>query len=156
MAGGVTNEHPRLRVRMAVAAIVLGLVAVSVRMPNATASPARTAPEGSGIKWKKCEGKPRDDQLQCATVSVPFDWDHPEGKQIDLAVIRRLASRPAERIGSMFVNPGGPGDSGVTLVQTSGADFDAWGGGRFDVVGWDPRGTNGSSPVECFTSTAAQ
>jgi pimeloyl-ACP methyl ester carboxylesterase len=56
----------------------------------------------------------------------------------------------------MFVNPGGPGDSGVTLVQTSGADFDAWGGGRFDVVGWAPRGVDGSSPVECFTSTAAR
>ena len=93
--------------------------------------------------------------MQCATVSVPLDWDHPKGKQIELAVIRRLASRPQERIGSMFVNPGGPGQSGVDVVQTSGADFDAWGGGRFDVVGWDPRGTNGSSPVECFTSTAA-
>ena len=55
MAGGVTDEHPRLRVRTAVAAIVLGLVAVSVSTPNATASPARTGSEGSGIKWKKCK-----------------------------------------------------------------------------------------------------
>ena len=73
-------------------------------------------------------------------VSVPLDWDHPNGKKIELAVIRRLASRPQQRIGSMFVNPGGPGESGYELVQTSGADFDAWGGGRFDVVGWDPAG----------------
>ena len=156
MAGGVTSGNPRLRVRAAVAAIVLGLVAVSVSTPNATASPARTGSEGSGIKWKKCKGKPRDDQLQCATVSVPLDWDHPQGKQIELAVIRRLASRPQEGIGSMFVNPGGPGDSGYNLVANSGGDFDDWGRGRFDVVGWDPRGTHRSSPVECFTSTAAR
>ena len=52
----------------------------------------------------------------------------------------------------MFVNPGGPGQSGVELVLDGGADFDAWGDGRFDIVGWDPRGTNDSSPVQCFTS----
>ena len=56
----------------------------------------------------------------------------------------------------MFVNPGGPGQSGVELVRDGGADFDAWGDGRFDVVGWDPRGTNDSSPVECFTSSEAE
>ena len=156
MARGVTGENPRLRVRTAVAAIVLGLVAVSVSTPYAAASPARTGSEGSGIKWKKCKGKPRDDQLQCATVSVPLDWDRPNGKQIELAVIRRLASRPQERIGSMFVIPGGPGQSGYDLVAESGAVLDKFGDGRFDVVGWDPRGTNRSSPVECFTNEPAQ
>jgi pimeloyl-ACP methyl ester carboxylesterase len=139
-----------------VAAIVLGLVAVSVSVPYAAASPARTGPAGSGIKWMKCKGKPRDDQLQCAMVSVPLDWDRPNGKQIELAVIRRLASRPRERIGSMFVIPGGPGQSGYDLVAGSGAELDKFGDGRFDVVGWDPRGTNRSSPVECFTNEAAQ
>ena len=156
MARGVTGESPRLRVRAAVAAIVLGLVAVSMSTPNAAASPARTGPAGSGIKWVKCKGKPRDDQLQCATVSVPLDWDRPNGKQIELAVIRRLASRPNRRIGSMFVIPGGPGLSGYDLVAGSGAELDKFGDGRFDVVGWDPRGTNRSSPVECFTNEAAQ
>ena len=87
---------------------------------------------------------------------MPLDWDRPDGKKIELAVNRHRASRPEKRIGSMFVNPGGPGESGVELVGTGGADFDAWGGGRFDVVGWDPRGTNASSPVDCFTSTAAR
>ena len=156
MARGVTGESPRLRVRTAVAAIVLGLVAVSMSTPNAAASPARTGPAGSGIKWVKCKGKPRDDQLQCATVSVPLDWDRPNGQQIGLAVIRRLASRPQERIGSMFVIPGGPGLSGYDLVAGSGAELDKFGDGRFDVVGWDPRGTNRSSPVECFTNEPAQ
>ncbi len=87
---------------------------------------------------------------------MPLDWDKPNGKQIELAVIRYLASRPQERIGSMFVNPGGPGQSGVDVVLGGAEDFDRWGGGRFDIVGWDPRGTNRSAPMKCFTSTAAE
>lgn len=88
-------------------------------------------------------------RLQCARVRVPLDWARPTGAKISLALIRHLAS-------SMFVNPGGPGQSGVKLVRDGGSDFDAWGGGRFDVVGWDPRGTNASDPVRCFTSEASQ
>jgi pimeloyl-ACP methyl ester carboxylesterase len=108
-------------------------------------------------RWTSCEAPyDKDDQLQCGKFSVPLDWDRPDGTHIDLAVARRLAGKPAERIGSMLVNPGGPGQSGVDLALGSGDDFDAWGGGRFDVVGWDPRGTNRSSPVNCFTSDAAE
>ena len=156
MARGVASDNPRLRVRMALPVVVLSVVAASVGTSSAVAA-GQPAPEASGIAWTSCD--PPDSQghhFECAKVAVPLDWDRPNGKKIELAVIRYLASRPKKRIGSMFVNPGGPGDSGVTLVQTSGADFDAWGGGRFDVVGWDPRGTNGSSPVDCFTSTAAR
>ena len=136
--------------------VVLSVVAASVGTSSAVAAD-QPAPEASGIAWTSCD--PPDSQghhFECAKVAVPLDWDRPNGKKIELAVMRYLAGRPKQRIGSMFVNPGGPGDSGVKLVQTSGADFDAWGGGRFDVVGWDPRGTNGSSPVDCFTSTAAR
>ena len=56
----------------------------------------------------------------------------------------------------MFINPGGPGDTGVGLVQGLGDEIDSWGGGRFDVVSWDPRGTNASTPVRCFTSTRSE
>ena len=95
-------------------------------------------------------------RLQCARVRVPLDWSRPNGEQIELAVIRHLASRSGRRIGSMFINPGGPGESGVALVRDAGSELDAWGGGRFDVVGWDPRGTNRSDPVRCFTSEASE
>jgi pimeloyl-ACP methyl ester carboxylesterase len=83
-----------------------------------------------------------------------LDWARPAGAKISLAVIRHLASHPGRRIGSMFMNPGGPGESGVELVRDNGAELDAWGGGRFDLVSWDPRGTNASDPVRCFTSKA--
>jgi len=123
----------------------------AARMQRAAASTARPAVNQSGIAWTSC-----GDRLECARVPVPLDWSDPNGKHIELAVIRHLASRAEERIGSMFINPGGPGDSGVGLVQASGADLDAWGDGRFDVVSWDPRGTHGSSPMRCFTDDASE
>jgi pimeloyl-ACP methyl ester carboxylesterase len=79
-----------------------------------------------------------------------LDWRHPGGPSIGLAVIRHLASRPGQRIGSLFLNPGGPGDSGVAAVAGRGEALDAMTDGRFDIVGWDPRGSGGSAPVSCF------
>ena len=56
----------------------------------------------------------------------------------------------------MLINPGGPGDTGVGLVRGGGAELDQWGGGRFDVVSWDPRGTNASTHVRCFASEQSE
>lgn len=89
--------------------------------------------------------------MECTSVPVPLDWDAPNGPRIALSVIRRLASRPDQRIGSLFVNPGGPGDSGVGYVAERGLALDALTQGRFDIVGWDIRGgAGGSAPVTCF------
>ena len=141
-----------VELRTAASAVVaLCLIAGSVGTSSAIAA-GQPAPEAPGMAWTSCD--PPDSQghhFECAKVAVPLDWNRPNGTKIELAVIRYLASRPNQRIGSMFVNPGGPGDSGVQLVETSGADFDAWGGGRFDVVGWDPRGTNDSSSVDAMS-----
>jgi pimeloyl-ACP methyl ester carboxylesterase len=97
-------------------------------------------------------------RLQCAQVRVPLDWSRPRGATISLKVIRRLASRPDRRIGSVFFNPGGPGVSGVGIVSDpqEGAQLDRVAGGRFDIVSWDPRGTNASTPVRCFRSDVLQ
>ncbi|GAA4793731.1 alpha/beta hydrolase [Actinomycetospora chlora] len=139
---------------IAVTCAILLATACASTTPTAGAAPAGAAP---GVAWGPCAPPhDQDPALQCATVPVPLDRSAPGGRQIDLAVIRHLASRPQERIGSMLVNPGGPGQSGVELVEGGGSDFDQWGGGRFDVVGWDPRGTNASSPVECFTDPSAE
>ena len=90
--------------------------------------------------------------LECARVAVPLDWNHPTGAQIELSVIRRRASNARERIGSLFFNWGGPGVAGVPKVRAGAAQLDGIGGGRFDVVSRDPRGTGGSAPIECFSS----
>ncbi len=152
MAKGGTARRCRLRARAASAVAVLCLAAACATTQQTTAptpGPGRAQP---GIAWTACEGL--GEKFQCAKVPVPLDWAEPDGPRIELAVIRHLASRPRERIGSMFMNPGGPGQGGVELVRGGGEDFDGWGGGRFDVVGWDPRGTDGSSPVVCFPSEA--
>jgi pimeloyl-ACP methyl ester carboxylesterase len=79
-------------------------------------------------------------------------WAHPGGPTITLAVIRQRASRPRERLGTLFFNPGGPGVSGIDSVKdplVSGL-LDQAGGGRFDVVSWDTRGSGASMHVRCF------
>jgi pimeloyl-ACP methyl ester carboxylesterase len=81
---------------------------------------------------------------------VPLDWKVPRGRTISLAVIRLLASKPKARVGTLFINPGGPGDTGVGLLQGDPKGIDAIGDGHFDVVSWDPRGSNASTRVLCF------
>jgi pimeloyl-ACP methyl ester carboxylesterase len=87
--------------------------------------------------------------LCSAQASGSLDWDRPAGRQIKLEVIRHPASGPGKRIGSVFINPGGPGGS-VDVVRGDGESFDALGHGRFDVIGWDIRGAGASRHVRCF------
>jgi hypothetical protein len=91
-----------------------------------------------------------------ARIRVPVDWDRPRGRTISLAVIRHLASKPSERIGTLLINPGGPGDTGVGLVSGDPEGVDAIGGGRLDVVSWDTRGTHTSSRLRCSRAGGAR
>ncbi len=126
-------------------AVALGGTVAPGGAAAAEGSGARSAAVSTSIPWRSC-----GERLECARIRVPLDWDRPRGRTIGLKLIRHLASRPDQRIGSMFINPGGPGATGVGLVKGAGDGLDAWGDGRFDVVSWDPRGTNASTPVRCF------
>lgn len=139
-------SQPRSRRRGLVALVAL-LAALTVSSCTAAPGPEESDAMENGIVWQEC-----GDHLECADVPVPLDWSQPDGEQITLAVIKYAAANADERIGTIFINPGGPGDTGVGLVRGGGADIAAWGGGRFDIVSWDPRGTHGSSPVRCFPS----
>jgi pimeloyl-ACP methyl ester carboxylesterase len=151
-AGGVLSNR---RYRSVVVAVIVGVflaivvpVTVDASTARGSAAPARAG--GPQISWTACG--PR---LECANVPVPLDWAHPNGPRIALAVARHLASHPEQRIGSLFVNPGGPGDSGVAEVAERGQALDAMTGGHFDIVGWDLRGGAGASaPVSCFTNAS--
>jgi pimeloyl-ACP methyl ester carboxylesterase len=106
------------------------------------------------LSWVAC-----DNGFQCATAKVPLDYDQPYGAQIDLALIRLPATDPGKRIGSLFVNFGGPGASGVErLSQRAGWDylFSPELKARFDLVSWDPRGIARSAGVRCFPTAAEQ
>lgn len=132
------------------------LVAMVVLLAALAAGPAVAgggggAPRVPAIDWQPCS----DDfpGLECATAQVPLDYDRPWGKTTELALARVPASDPEGRIGSLFVNPGGPGGSGVALVLGGFGEFlSANLGGRFDVVGFDPRGVGASDPLHCFDS----
>jgi pimeloyl-ACP methyl ester carboxylesterase len=100
------------------------------------------------IAWRSCYEPAK--RLECARVAVPLDWQRGSGGRIELSVIRRRASAGGKRIGSLFFNWGGPGVAGVPKVREMAQALDAVGGGRFDVVSWDPRGTGESDPVVCF------
>ena len=133
------------------------LVALSAGDAGAAGAPDR-APRANGvgapIAWGVCD--PPGEDLQCARIRVPLDWDRPNGRTIRLALIRHLASKPEQRIGTLFMNPGGPAESGVGVLGGDPEGFDEFGDGRFDVVSWDPRGTNASTRVRCFRDQRSQ
>ena len=98
--------------------------------------------------WSDCESFRN---FECATLEVPLDYDDPEGETIELALIRLPADNPNARIGSLLVNPGGPGASGVEFLPSWGLGVDSQIRERFDLVGFDPRGVGGSHPLECMS-----
>jgi pimeloyl-ACP methyl ester carboxylesterase len=77
------------------------------------------------------------------------DWKRPRGATIDLALARHLATDPERRIGSLLINPGGPGGSGVDFAFSAPDSFSPDLLERFDIVGFDPRGVGLSNPVKC-------
>jgi pimeloyl-ACP methyl ester carboxylesterase len=99
------------------------------------------------LNWRSC-----DSGFQCARLVVPFDYRRPAWRRFSLPVIKLPASNPARRVGSLVINPGGPGGSGVSYARQARNVVSAAVRARFDVVGFDPRGIGGSVPaVHCLT-----
>ncbi|WP_410661379.1 alpha/beta fold hydrolase [Amycolatopsis sp. lyj-112] len=107
------------------------------------------------LDWKLCKDVakgwlPADDQrTECAMVTVPVDYAHPDGRKIDIAISRQKATDPAKRKGVVLLNPGGPGQAGIheprwlTDSQAAGIGVD------HDLIGFDPRGVDYSADVAC-------
>jgi pimeloyl-ACP methyl ester carboxylesterase len=96
-------------------------------------------------QWQPCA---ENAEVECATLPVPIDWSKPRNGTIEVAVARRAATNPDERIGSLVLMPGGPGGSGVDSLL-GGVPVSPDLAARFDLVSFDPRGTNRSHPVVC-------
>lgn len=97
------------------------------------------------VAWSACSPA----GYECGSVEVPLDYTKPGGRMIALAVKRRPATDTTTRIGSLFLNPGGPGSPGTQALETIVKDLDPSVGRRFDIVSWDPRGVGGSAPLTC-------
>lgn len=97
------------------------------------------------LQWDWCE----EEQFQCTTAEAPLDWDDPERESIQIALIRSVSQ--GSSLGSLLINPGGPGGSGVDFVRTS-LDYATSDRLRqnYDIVGFDPRGVGSSSAVDCY------
>jgi pimeloyl-ACP methyl ester carboxylesterase len=103
------------------------------------------------LHWTTCRKT-----AQCATAELPLNYDHPHGAKIKLALLRIKAKDPRHRLGTLFVNPGGPGDSARELAAEAPLVLPKAILDRFDIVGVDPRGVGGSTPVRCFATKAEE
>ena len=120
-------------------------------LPAATAAPTEALASyySQKLDWKKCGS------LECADLRVPLDHAHPDpSNDLTIKVARVKARDQARRLGSLLVNPGGPGASGIDYVR-GGAE--TIGGPEvrryYDLVGFDPRGVASSDPVDCLPAT---
>ncbi|MEV6183080.1 alpha/beta hydrolase [Streptomyces sp. NPDC052015] len=120
--------------------------AAQAALPRAT--PSALAPYyGQKLSWRGC-GVPG---FECATLTAPLDYDRPGAGDVRLAVARKKATGPGERLGSLLVNPGGPGGSAIGyLQQYAGVGYPAEVRARYDMVAVDPRGVARSEPVKCL------
>ncbi|MGW7330511.1 alpha/beta hydrolase [Streptomyces sp. NPDC054840] len=123
--------------------------------PSAQRSPDAAALRpyyGQKLTWRDC-GVPG---FQCSTMKAPLDYAHPgSGQDVEIAVSRRTATGPGKRLGSLVVNPGGPGGSGIGYLQAyAGIGYPAPVRAQYDMVSFDPRGVERSSPVECLSGPA--
>ena len=98
---------------------------------------------GQDPSWASC-----NDGFQCGKIEVPLDYAQPMGATISLAVMRLRADKP---LGSLVMNPGGPGASGIEYVGAASQVTTQRLRDNYDLVGFDPRGVGASSPVECLT-----
>ncbi len=102
------------------------------------------------IEWKTCESAAAPSNVTCGFIEVPFDYEDPDQGSFVLFVKRRAASDTKLRIGSLLVNPGGPGFGGSSLAEDAQFYFSSTLLQYFDIIAWDPRGTGDSTPaVDC-------
>jgi pimeloyl-ACP methyl ester carboxylesterase len=127
-------------------------VATSQSGDAATPAAASTpiAPPVPKLDWKTC-----DEDFQCATAQVPLDYRDPYGKTINIAVERHQATDTTHRIGSLFVNGGGPSEQLANFTAGYKQLPSAW-RAQYDIVGFDPRGFGSSTAVRCFPTAEAE
>ncbi|MGY1839662.1 MULTISPECIES: alpha/beta hydrolase [unclassified Modestobacter] len=148
---------------LAAAVALTGCTSSGDDAEQASSSPTAPAePEAQPIEWTDCDtdidqiiagrpGSERELLFECGTTTVPADYDDLDGGDLQLFLVRAAAAGQTDRIGSLVVNPGGPGvsasDAAIQAALTLPPEVLA----RFDVVGVDPRGVGLSTPVECVT-----
>ncbi|MCW2701450.1 MAG: Alpha/beta hydrolase family protein [Blastococcus sp.] len=150
---------------LAVALVLAGCTSFSDTLGNEASSPAAASPsaepEPAPIEWSDCNkqiqplvadqpGSDRDLTFECGRTEVPISYDEPEGATLPLFLVRVVMAGQTDRIGSLMVNPGGPGASGADAAIGLALTMPEYVLQRFDLIGFDPRGVGLSTPVECI------
>lgn len=137
-----------------VLAVLLPLTACTDEPPSTEPGPGGTGDSSGTIAWGDCQadgGAPDSLTVECGTVTVPQDWNTPDdGRTFDIAVMRIRSDNQRDRIGSVVVNFGGPGGSGLEYLPQFAPRLQGL-MERFDLVTFDPRGVGQSAPVKCIT-----
>lgn len=144
-------RHPRQVAVLLLPALLGGCGLLSPEEPVAVPTPSAVVEADPSLAdyyaqtptWVNCG--PAD----CATIEVPLDYGDPSGERIDLGITRVAAT--GERLGSLFVNPGGPGASAFAYAKRAEGALGPALREHFDIVGVDPRGVGVSTPIECLT-----
>jgi pimeloyl-ACP methyl ester carboxylesterase len=125
--------------------VVLVALLIGACAPQSN-SVAKNSPTSSPtlLRWSDCQGG-----FQCTTVQAPLDYAHPNDATIGIAISRKPATDTANRIGSLLINPGGPGASGIDWLRGEAGAMKNL-NARFDLIGFDPRGVGKSDPVRCL------
>ena len=128
---------------------------------SASASPS-ASPSAASIAFSDCSrqfqaainsARAKKMHFACGKVAVPLDYDQPTAEKADIFVVRARSDSQSQRIGSLLVNPGGPGGSGVNLATGLVGALSQQILDRFDLVGFDPRGVGLSDPVNCVSDS---
>ncbi len=123
--------------------------ASATRASTPNASRTQTDQAVGFIDWQPCEAAPNDPGFECGTLSVPLDYSAPAARRVLLSIARHRARRPDTGLGSLFVNPGGPGASAVDMALNAEFAFPREIIDRFDIIGFDPRGVGKSEGIDC-------
>jgi pimeloyl-ACP methyl ester carboxylesterase len=164
---GRRRARPR---RASRAGLVVAVIAVALVPLSTRAAAGETRPPDSAVIWQPCPNYSDDairaqgvtnaqipqyrallNRMECGVVRVPLDYRQPHGRQISVAITRIKALNQAHRLGSIAMNPGGPGASGylmpikVIMFNKESARLNQ----RYDLIGFDPRGVGYSTKVDC-------
>ncbi len=157
--------------RCAAAALIAGLMAACGGDGNGVATQTQDAPLATftqqKLDWQACDPEMLGEDVnqalalygkhaQCALMRVPMDYDNPAGAELKIEVLRVTGTQPTQRLGAIVFNPGGPGVNGLMTAVYTGFQLMASDdarlqemAGRYDLIGFSPRGTGASNPLNC-------
>ncbi|KAI8918448.1 hypothetical protein DFJ77DRAFT_455560 [Powellomyces hirtus] len=146
----IRRRNHRLAGFLIAALMVAGMITLGLRTSRHSHQPKHES-EPPRMQWKPCY----ENGLLCSSLRVPLDYKSATGKSMSIALIRLPGSATNSSASPIFLNPGGPGASGIEFIRNLGTKLGKLLHGKYDLISFDPRGVGQSNAISCF-ETAAQ